>query len=640
MRLIAAATLLVSVWQILPDGANAETPDPGRLFLPGSGTEVDLYSGTVTRKGISAQCLESVSRTGSNTLVVAKTPGDDAPDVRVNGVLQDLTLGTGDGIARIGAIRLSRDGSLFHLRTFKTGDKQTELVEDGTPRLTFARGTAAKLLSVSKDDLTFQVHRSGESARLVRFSRSDDGSVSDTPETLLDFGTCLPHRLRLKGDTAWARMTCEPARGSGIFRVDLANGTIGAPVLPELGAQFVSLPRGSGPEGAETFLTVDGTPAALHFFNAASGLLAAQTGEVRACSSDAEGLQSWNQSYRAMALASLFAKTREPVFANLARKSISLTLAAQDGKNGRETAQNPACGWSSRIYSANPDSRMSLMINQGMIANGLKRSCDALGMDCPPALKSEIDTTRMCLADFFEPHFDDDVGLYRIQPDIAFRFAGVVAPWNWQMAFATLLSDLPNETLAQRGQAIAARFVSEWSQDGNGALWRYWPLAYYHDRGLSPDQIGKERFEDTGHAGISLMSLSDFPMALDGKQKDQIGKRLDYLLAEGLETPRDLDGRGPRSTRWFPSGGWAGFASQQFKDTFADPVPGAKSADTLLAYASLFDPGERFELTLTLHACTQTCSVFERRRYSSIRAYLRGNPQFVLAQHSATANRK
>jgi hypothetical protein len=115
-------------------------------------------------------------------------------------------------------------------------------------------------------------------------------------------------------------------------------------------ANFITLPRSDRPDG-EAVLTVSGSPAGMNFYYAATGLLAAQTGEVRACSSDAEGLQSWNQSYRLRALAALYEKTGDPVFAALARKSIRLTLAAQDGVNGRTTDQNPACGWSSTIYA-------------------------------------------------------------------------------------------------------------------------------------------------------------------------------------------------------------------------------------------------------------------------------------------------
>ena len=85
-------------------------------------------------------------------------------------------------------------------------------------------------------------------------------------------------------------------------------------------------------------------------------------------SSDAEGLQSWNQSYRLRALTSLFEKTGEDVFARLALKSMRLTLAANDALQRRTGPDRPQCGWSSTIYGTNPGERLSLMINQAMIA--------------------------------------------------------------------------------------------------------------------------------------------------------------------------------------------------------------------------------------------------------------------------------
>lgn len=636
MRLILTTALLVA-WQILPGSASAEGLKSDTLSLPASGIEVDLPTGIVTRKGISAQCLEAVSKAGPNTLVVSKAPGDDAPSIRVNGILQDLSTAK-EGVARIGTIRLTRDGALFHMQTWKTGDKQTELMQDGETRLTWKRGTAVKLLSASESDLVFQVHRSGDSAQLVRHLRDASGVVAQSGDTLLNFGSCVPHRLRLKDETVWARLSCQPPQESGIFRIDLAGKAIGRPLLTNSSADFVSLPRDSRPDSDVTVLTASGTPAALHFFNAVNGLLLAQTGEVRACSSDAEGLQSWNQSYRAMALGTLYAKTKEPAFAELAGKSISLTLEAQDGYNGRNTAQNPACGWSSRIYGGDPDERMSLMINQAMIANGLKRSCDALGAECPATLKADVQRTQICLAEFFEPYFDDSTGLYRIQPDIGFRFAGVIAPWNWQISFAALLSTLPDHVLIQRANEIADRFVSEWSSDEYGALWRYWPTAYYKERGLSPADIDEERFEDTGHAGISLLSLTDFPPLLPEDLKISIRQRQDFLLAAGLESPRDLDGKGPRSTKWFPSGGWASVSSTAFRDAYAGPVPGARSADAVFAYATLFDPEAAFELTLDLHACTDTCSLFKRLHYTSWLQFMKENPFFTVRGHPGTVN--
>ncbi|WP_395175675.1 hypothetical protein [Roseibium alexandrii] len=598
------------------------------LVLPAQGLEVDLTSGDVTRKGVTGQCLETVSKAGSNLLVVAKNPGDDKPTVSVDGMIRELGGPDQDG-ARLGTIRLARDGSLVHMRTWKTGDKQTELLQDGVVRLSFKRGTLAKLLRFTEDQALLLVTRQGKPAQLVRHKRGADGRISREPEVLLDFASCTPERVVIRGDILWARMACRDTETAGIYRVDLTNGSIEAPVMADETTNFITLPRPDRPDG-EAVLTVSGSPAGMNFYYAATGLLAAQTGEVRACSSDAEGLQSWNQSYRLRALAALYEKTGDPVFAALARKSIRLTLAAQDGVNGRTTDQNPACGWSSTIYATDTNDRMTLMINQAMIANSLAKACEILGEGCTEVLADRITETHACLADTYEPDFDATAGLYRINKDIDFRFKGSIAPWNWQVSMAGLLKDLPDPALKTRSASILEGFYDEWSADENGALFRYWPTSALEDRDGSPSKRAGERYEDTGHAGISLLSAAEFSDLMTSDHVAGLKNREDFLLTFGSEIPRDLDGAGPRGTRWFPAGGWSSIPSEAFKNRFAGPVPGVQSADTVFAYANLFDPDAIFQLTLTVHSCKSTCEPHRTYTYKSWQAFMEDNPFFKL----------
>ncbi|OJJ12116.1 hypothetical protein BKI51_10745 [Alphaproteobacteria bacterium AO1-B] len=598
------------------------------LVLPAQGLEVDLKSGDVTRKGVTGQCLETVSKAGSNLLVVAKIPGDDKPTVSVDGMIRELGSPDQDG-ARLGTIRLARDGSLVHMRTWKTGDKQTELLQDGVVRLTFKRGTLAKLLRFTEDQALLLVTRQGEPAQLIRHKRDTNGRISAEPEVLLDFAGCAPERVVVRGDVLWARMDCEDTDTAGIYRIDLTKGSIEAPVITSETADFMTLPRADRPDG-ETVLTVSGSPAGINFYYAATGLLATQTGEVRACSSDAEGLQSWNQSYRLRALAALYKKTRDPVFAALARKSIRLTLAAQDGVNGRTTNQNSSCGWSSTIYATNTDDRMTLMINQAMIANSLAKACKILGDGCTEVLEDRIAETQACLASTYEPDFDAGAGLYRINGDIDFRFKGSIAPWNWQVTMAALLKDLPDPALTARSASILEGFYDEWSADENGALFRYWPKAAFEDRDGSPSKRAGERYEDTGHAGISLLSAAEFPDLMTSDHVAALKRREDFLLTFGSETPRDLDGAGPVGPRWFPAGGWSSIPSEAFNKRFAGPVPGVQSADTVFAYANLFDPDADFQLTLKVHSCTDSCEPHRTYTYKSWQAFMADNPFFKL----------
>jgi hypothetical protein len=209
-----------------------------------------------------------------------------------------------------------------------------------------------------------------------------------------------------------------------------------------------------------------------------------------------------------------------------------------------------------------------------------------------------------------KPDFDAAAGLYRINGDIDFRFKGSIAPWNWQVTMAGLLKDLPDPALTARSTSIMEGFYDEWSADENGALFRYWPKAAFEDRDGSPSKRAGERYEDTGHAGISLLSAAEFPDLMTGDHVAALKSREDFLLTFGSETPRDLDGSGPIGPRWFPAGGWSSIPSEAFKKRFAGPVPGVQSADTVFAYANLFDPdatsSSRSKFTVAQTAASRT----------------------------------
>ncbi|MEM8703164.1 MAG: hypothetical protein AAGF82_15165 [Pseudomonadota bacterium] len=609
--------------------AGAETPG-SQLILPVQKISVDLETGIVSRAGERGLCLETVSRAGPHKLVVRRDPGDDFPAVTVNGIHQDWVAAT-SGRARMGALRLARDGSLAALRTWKTGDKQTELLQDGRIALSWKRDTAAKLLRYTTDAVLLLERKATGPWHLNTYRRTEDGGILSEARTLVDFGDCAPGRLRIAGDTLWAQLDCGEGSGSGIYKIDLKTGAIGAPLLSSVSADFTRFPKSVDLSGGQTVMDVSGTPAAIRFFYAASGLLMSQTGEVRACSSDAEGLQSWNQSYRLRALTTLYEKTGAEVFARMALKSIRLTLAANDALHHRAVPEGPQCGWSSTIYGSDPGERLSLMINQAMIANALTQTCERLGQMCPKKLATEIANTNTCLVRAYERDFDADRGLYRINGEIDFRFAGKLAPWNWQIAFAAVLDTLAEPELRQRAGNMVRIFLSEWERDENGGLWRYWPEGYYLEKGLTPEELTGQRYEDTGHAGITLLTLGDFAAGAADEIAGAVQERLDFLLAFGTETPRDLDGEGPGGERWFPASGWSLYASQMLKDAYSAPVPGQTSADTLYAYAQLFDASDAFQLTIDVYSCEVACTQEHALSYASVQGFMNDNPFFRIS---------
>lgn len=615
------------LFQQVPAEAADNTSD--QLLLPAQATTIDLKSGLVRKKGVSGQCVEKVSRAGSNTLVISKSPGDDTPLVSLNGAPRNIGMETGSG-ARLGTIQASRDGALFWLRQWKTGDKQTELLQDGRILRSWPAGSVVRLLRVTESELLLLVDERGTSPQLQTISRQELADGAPLASVLIDFEACVPERLRLGKTHVWAQLACEDERGAGIFRIPLDNGSIGHPDIRSNSSEFVALPKSPERTGKLAVASVSGSEAALQFYFAVKGLLLGQSGEVRACSSDAEGLQSWNQSYRLRSLATLYEKTGVQAFADLAVKSMKLTLAAQDGLQGRTGPNIPACGWSSKIYSSESGDRLSLMINQAVIANALTEGCQSLDQACPPELQAQISETASCLASSFEADFDERAGLYRIRDGLEFRFAGAVAPWNWQLSFAALLKGLSDKTLQARASTIVETFLLEIEQAPEGGLWRYWPKTYYLEKGLDPSAIQKQRFEDTGHAGISLMGLADMENVFGVPFTESVSERAAYLLDFGPETPRDLDGSGPRSPKWFPAGGWARVAPAALTTKYAGQVPGASAADTLFAYASLFDPEAGFDLTLDLQLCGEICQPYRSLSYDSWQAFLDNNPFFEL----------
>ncbi|WP_420414960.1 hypothetical protein [Roseibium sp.] len=605
--------------------ASADQSNEFLLEVPAQDVTVDLQTGLLLKKGVTGQCIETVSNAGGHQLIAAKSPGDDHPTITVNGEIRPLQAKE-TAKARLGTLRLLRDGSLISLRTWKTGDKQTELLKDGEILLTWKRGIAVKLIRARQDQVTLLLDSSTEAPRLITQRIDRTGSDDQSTTTLVEFESCQPERLRLSGESLWARMSC-PERGSGLYKISLETGEIGTPVLSSPTAEFVSLPKRKGRKGLAV-ATLSGSQSAMQFYYAVTGLLLGQTGEVRACSSDAEGLQSWNQSYRTRALAKLYRKTKHPVFAALAQKSIRLTLAAQNGATKRS---GPSCAWSSTIYSKGEDDRLNLMINQAMIANALSDGCNDLAKACPTALRSQIAKTQSCLAETFEPDFDNDLELYRIAADAEFRFAGAAAPWNWQTSFAGLLSDLDEPRYRTRAKTITEKFLASWSDNQDGSLWRYWPDAYHLEKGRTAAQIAGQRYEDTGHAGISLLSLAQLPSAGSSLPIRDIQSRLNMLLASGVRTPRDLDGAGPKSPKWFPAGGWANFATDAFRTRYTTPIPNRSAADSIYAYAQLFDPMDDFSLSIDVHRCTDICRIEDRFTYSSWMMFLDRNPFFKLS---------
>jgi hypothetical protein len=184
------------------------------------------------------------------------------------------------------------------------------------------------------------------------------------------------------------------------------------------------------------------------------------------------------------------------------------------------------------------------------------------------------------------------------------------------------------------------QFFKSWEFEQGGALWRYWPPAYFAGW-TKEDRVSASRpvkradaspnYEDVAHAGISLRTLAQIRPSEE--KGSAVRKRLDTLLQNGFMLPTFIDGAGAPSPRWFPAAGWDAFATEDLRDRFASLLPSAVSGDRLLAYANLYRSEEQFDLDLALLSCGASgCEQVKTWRFESVDDYLRTSPLFSIVR--------
>lgn len=337
-------------------------------------------------------------------------------------------------------------------------------------------------------------------------------------------------------------------------------------------------------------------------------------------------------------------KFGHPVFATLARRVLRQTLNQQNRHLKINGEFNPPCSWASRIYSDDGKTPISFLVNQAMISASLIKTCDLLGDDCPRNLKNRVVSNAICLVHSYEPLFDQKTGLYRIPLGANFRFDGIWAPWNWQMSWLPVLERVgrenQNTTLVERATSIAKRFLKSWEISNKGALWRYWVPQYYsgwtEEMGVSKSRPIQQkhkpkRYEDISHAGISLIGLNDHSSALPKHLRASLQMTLNRLLLGNLMTPRDLDGRGPQGSRWFPGAGFDAHTTPRFRQFYERKLPGNASTDQHLVYANLIDTRKPVKVKLSLQNCEERgCAQLESWHLKSLSDLLNRNPLFSI----------
>ncbi len=631
----AVATLATLSPALAADGYLIE--QKGRNF------SFNTATGIATHNGVSMQGLNSAARKGEFELNSFWEKGGFRPTVRFG----NTTIVDGKGlsdVSRMGGFRFDRTGSYVYIRTVKGPNARVELIHDGQVALQWPRLAVVSVLAYKRDALVISVfEKSQQRTRFYSFARAD-GTIVPDGRLLGSFEGCALLGAKAARRSIVLEKYCDPENGSDLVSLNMESGQVTPLLFSD--ADEIFMPQLDRRKGALSALSVSGSPAATMAFHAISGVLLRGLGEPISRASDEAGKQSWAQSYRTLALATLYRKTGHPVFADLATRAMRNTLSVRNADLGIAGTFNPASAWASRIYSIDRRTPVSFQINQAMISGSLLRACELLGVKCPKPLRRRIETNASGLVSSYEQQFENASGLYRIQYGAPFRFDGIWAPWNWQLTWAVLLDRVGHfdnkPHLSVRAGDIAGKFMKTWSQGSGGALWRYWAPSYYQGwrqtdrisqhrpaRNAEPEP---KRFEDINHAGLSLMGLAAIGHRLEADHERALRVTLDRLLDNGAILPRDIDGNGPRTPRWLPGAGWDAFATDKLRARYSKLVPGAASGHQLLAYANLFQPSQPFRLTLTHKRCSVgKCATAETWSYDNLDDFLADNPLFRIS---------
>lgn len=616
-----------------------------RIEQTGRGVAFDTGTGIHTVNGYSRPGLISASSRNGQTFLRYREVGSFRETVSLDGKLLIDGTDVGD-MSRISGFRLAQDGSYVYLRSTKGPGARVELYQDGKPVKGWPRGTYLRIISFDRKKL--MISKAGgpdEATQFFRFDRQESGWIIPEPQLIGVLRHCVFQSAREANDKLLLQAFCSHETGSDILSMDLQSGEITPVLATEHDEHFGSSLMRS--KDGVILLQVAGDENGRRAFQAITGIFLSSIGETMSMASDASGTQSWGQSFRLRALAALAQKIDHPIFGVLARHSMRQTLSQQNGARKIYGRFNPPCAWASRIYSSDGNRPLSLLVNQAMISSSLIAACDGLGAKCGSDLRYQIMSNARCLVTAFEDNFDDKSGLYRVHYGAPFRFDGIWAPWNWQMAWTPVLEAVgrfdERSDLVVRAHNIADRFRNSWYLGDKGAFWRYWTPEFYkgwtkadHISTMRPKQSRQApmRWEDISHAGISLLGLQGLDIALSGSEKTALQKTINRIFAQGISVARDLDGSGPRSARWLPGSGFDAYATQEMDNIYSRNLPGSRSGDQLLAFANLIDEDKPVRLRLTLFDCNGSgCRRILSWPINGLSALVRENPLFTIDQY-------
>jgi len=338
---------------------------------------------------------------------------------------------------------------------------------------------------------------------------------------------------------------------------------------------------------------------------------------------DFTGQLSWNISRYIVGLSELYKKTQDCTLKWILFDSINEVLNAQNRHSLLSDEFNPGCGWSSKIYSIDGKTNLTLLVNQGMIMFSLLKACENLGDRCPLSILARVKHTGICLFEYFMLYFDYKVHLFRFQKNIPHNFDGIWAPWNAQLLWAATMYKLSlltgNERYSQYSEEVVKAFLDEIEFYNNGIIWYYWSWHYYRgwssEDALSVNVPEKEetiptKYDDVSHGSLSVMALLEMKELIPLDIDSYLNSTLDALMRYRPHFPQYIDAQQHGDFGRIPRGGWVALNNSDLSDMYQNLLPTVRpklrKTTMFSAYASLYDDDDEFDLNIQVFSCDQS----------------------------------
>jgi len=609
--------------------------------------------------------LISLTKRGPNELLSYWQPGAYRQTIKFNDKIIVDGYDVND-VSRVGSFRFNKMGDFVYIRSTKGPNAKVKLIYNKKTIKDWPRLTKVRVIYFKQQHIFISIfEESLQKTSFYKFTFDSNKNILDEGIFLGSIESCALLATRVINNGVLLQNYCNKSSGSDVQFLSFSSGNVSNVLASEFD-DFISNSK-LNPLKTKlikkniTTLTISGSNNARQLFHAISGILLNNLGEPMSLASDEAGKQSWGQSYRTLTLAELFHKTGHSLFATLATNAMFSTLKQQNDSLGIKEVHNPPCAWASRIYSKDGKTPISFMVNQAMIANSLIYSCKRLGSNCSNELTEKVNNNAICLIEQYEPLFDQTRGLYRIPYGSNFRYDGLLAPWNWQLTWASVLNHVGrkhnDEKLIERSLGLAEKFVNSWEYTvgkQTRALWHYWTLDYYlgwnkedkrsfYRPSQKPIRKMQKRYEDINHAGISLMGLYFMNYPFNHAEYYAVANTMTDLLNQGSILPRNMDGDGPHNPRWSMGAGWHAFATTEYHSLYSHKLPGSVSSNKHFTYALLPDLSKPFRLKLSLNNCASNdsrsvgskkfkCQTAYKWAWSNINDFINDNPLFSVTE--------